>query len=387
MPRHTTVLQVFVASPSDVSEERAALEAAITQLNQVWSGNLGIIFELVKWETNVHPSFRTDPQAVINEQIGSDYDVFIGIFWGRVGSPTPRARSGAIEEFERAYERFKRTNKVPEIMLYFKDAPISPSKIDVEQLKTLQDFKASLTGKGGLYSVFEDQPGFESSLRAHLAAIAQKFAAQPPSGQTRRTELVVSPAEVSEENDYGYFDCIEIFEARSADMNAAIDAINEATIRVGEQLRQRSAEIEAGNKADPKSARRLIKRAADDMNSYADTISSQITLLSTARKQAFDALADALAIRGDLEPKGADLPMLRQSLATVISSIEGAKSVTSGMRESANGLPRMTKEINKAKRSVVAQLDLFIAELDSAGATLDNIIEAIERMLGGQPQT
>lgn len=193
--------------------------------------------------------------------------------------------------------------------------------------------------------------------------------------------------EVSEENDYGYFDYIEIFEARSADMNAAIDAINEATIRVGEQLRQRSAEIEAGNKADPKSARRLIKRAADDMNSYADTISSQITLLSTARKQAFDALADALAIRGDLEPKGADLPMLRQSLATVISSIEGAKSVTSGMRESANGLPRMTKEINKAKRSVVAQLDLFIAELDSAGATLDNIIEAIERMLGGQPQT
>jgi hypothetical protein len=80
MPRNTSVFQVFVASPSDVADERSILEGVITQLNQIWSKSLGITFELLKWETDVHPSFATDPQAVINKQIGLEYDVFIGIF-------------------------------------------------------------------------------------------------------------------------------------------------------------------------------------------------------------------------------------------------------------------------------------------------------------------
>lgn len=107
MPRESVILQIFVASPSDVSDERELLETVVAQLNQTWSTSLGITFELVKWGTHVHPSFSSDPQAVINEQIGLEYDVFIGIFWGRLGTSTPRAASGAIEEFDRAYSRSK----------------------------------------------------------------------------------------------------------------------------------------------------------------------------------------------------------------------------------------------------------------------------------------
>jgi hypothetical protein len=386
MPRETVVLQVFVASPSDVSDERGALETVIAQLNQVWSRSLGITFELIRWETNVHPSFSSDPQAVINEQIDVDYDVFIGIFWGRLGTPTPREESGTIEEFERAYTRFQRTKELPEIMLYFKDAPISPSKIDARQLQALQEFKDSVAPRGGIYSVFEDQAGFESSLRAHLAAIAQKFSSQRRSTSTAvlapndpRTE---DTPEISSDDDYGIIDYIEIYEARMADMNSAITLINEATVRVGEQLNQRSVEINSGIAIDPKAARRLIKRAADDMNIYADTLNSQVSLLSTSRKVAFDSLTNSLALRGEFRGQEQDLHTLRQTLASLIDSTSAAKSGMSGMRAAANGLPRISKELNQAKRSVVSRLDLFLSEIDSISSTVANIVEAIDRMLG-----
>ena len=141
MPRHSQVLQVFVASPADVSEERAVLDTVIAELNQTWSRNLSMTFEVLKWETNSRPGFDQDPQAVINSQLPNDYDVFLGIFWSRLGTPTGRASSGTVEEFERAHTRFRSTGSVPEIMLYFKDAPISPSKVDISQLAAVLQFK------------------------------------------------------------------------------------------------------------------------------------------------------------------------------------------------------------------------------------------------------
>lgn len=390
MPRETVILQVFVASPSDVSDERALLETVVAQLNQVWSTNLGITFELLKWETHVHPSFSSDPQAAINEQIGSEYDVFIGILWGRLGTPTPRATSGTIEEFDRAFSRFEKNRNSPEIMLYFKDAPIAPSKIDTQQLQSVQEFRRSVSGKGGLYSVFEDQANFESSLRAHLSAIAQKFAAQRQGVVAKAsTDVPIVPpgeAEFADEDDYGYIDYLEIYESRQAEMTSAIDLINEATVRVGEQLTQRSAEMQSGTAGDTKAIRRFIKRAADHMHTYADSMNNQVSLLSISRKSAFNALSNALALQADFKDKDSDLQTLRQTLASLLESTTTAKTSMAGMRASADQLPRISKELNKAKREVVSQLDLFLSEIDNTNSTVSNIVEAIDRMLLTEPK-
>lgn len=384
MAHQTTVLQVFVASPSDVSEERGFLEILITQLNQVWSRSLGITYELIKWETNVRPAFSTDPQAAINNQIGNEYDVFIGIFWGRLGTSTPRASSGTIEEFENAYARFKKTGETPEIMIYFKDAPIPPSKIDATQLQEVLNFKNSLSGKGGLYSVFEDQTGFESSLRAHLSAIAQSFVSRqklnPGKAQTSSIASEISQQIEVDEDDYGYIDYFEIYELRQGEMLSAITSINEATIRIGEQLAQRSTEVDSATRTDAKDARRLIKRAADDMSSYADTMKNQLAILSTARQGAFNALSNALAIQGDFSGKEQDLQVLRDGLTGLISGVKTAEDGMLGMRSATNSLPRISKEINKAKRSVVQELDAFLSEVESTRSTVVNIIESIDRM-------
>jgi hypothetical protein len=388
MARQTVVLQVFVASPSDVSEERKLLEGVINQLNQVWSGTLGVVYELIKWKTNVRPAFSADPQEIINSQIGNDYDVFIGIFWGRLGTETPRAKSGTIEEFERAFERNKVAAGSPEIMLYFKDAAIPPSKIDTEQLKNVLDFKNSISDRGGLYSVFEDQTGFESSLRAHLSAVAQNYVSKNISsnglkGPVKEVLVMdeVSDAEM-EEDDYGYIDYFEIYEARQNEMISALEHIDKATVRIGEQLSQRTDEMNGEVNKNSKDARRLIKRAADDMNGYSDALKIQLPIISAASSSGFDALSNALALHSDFSENNEDLEAVRIGLVNVIKGIGGATNGVSGMREAANMLPRISKEINKARRSVVYELDELLSEMDSITSTVRNIIESIDRMLG-----
>jgi hypothetical protein len=384
MARQSFVLQVFVASPSDVKEERELMESVIKQLNQIWSSTLGITYELLKWETNVRPAFSTEPQAVINTQIGSEYDVFIGIFWGRIGTSTQKANSGTVEEFQNALSRNKSTGGVPEIMLYFKDAPIPPSKVDTQQLQSLLDFKKSLSSMGGVYSVFEDQTGFESSLRAHLSAVAQSFVSKQRLTQSTdlidKTTVISNDSTETEEDDYGYLDYFEIYEVRQAEMVSAMTRINEATVLLGEQLNQRSSEINSANKIDAKQTRRLVKRGSEDMNTYAETMKSQVPILSTARKIAFDALSNSIALQADFHNNDADLLALKEMLETLSENAGIAAKTTSEMRTAANSLPRITKEINQAKRVVVNELDTFISEIESIRSTLKNIIESVDRM-------
>lgn len=264
-------------------------------------------------------------------------------------------------------------------MLYFKDAPIAPSKIEPDQLKGVQDFKRLLSSRGALYSEFEDLAGFESSLRAHLSAIAQKFALPP-----RTTPPVAQPSvaqESGEDEDLGYIDYIEIYDTKMAEMTIAMDVINQATVRIGEQVTQRSNELNATGKSDPKAARRFVRRAAEDMDSYATIMAAQVTALSTARIVAMNALSNALALRGDFVGDDEDLHNLRNSLASLVEEIATARSGMNGMRTSIEALPRISKELNKAKRAVVSQLDAFLTEIESTKFTVINIIDAIKWLL------
>ena len=141
MPQTQTLFKVFVASPSDLAEERKILGEVIDDINRTESDAHNIILKLLKWETDSRPGFRRGgPQDVINQQIGNDYDIFLGIMWGRFGSPTPRAGSGTEEEFDRAVSRWKDSPERIRIMFYFKKADISPSA-DPEQLAQVQAFK------------------------------------------------------------------------------------------------------------------------------------------------------------------------------------------------------------------------------------------------------
>lgn len=51
------------------------------------------------------------------------------------------------------------------------------------------------------------------------------------------------------------------------------------------------------------------------------------------------------------------------------------------MRDATTALPRISKDLNKAKRVVALNLDKFLAEIDSTESTVVNIIDAMGRLM------
>ena len=68
MPQRVTKLRVFVASPSDVDDERAGLAQVVEELNRTVCVDSKLVLELVRWETHVAPELGR-PQGVVNRQV------------------------------------------------------------------------------------------------------------------------------------------------------------------------------------------------------------------------------------------------------------------------------------------------------------------------------
>src|ERR1700683_1063870 len=110
------IIRVFVGSPSELSEERIRLDEVIREVNLLTGVTLGLRLESVKWETDTYPGIGVETQAVIDEQIGDTYDIFMGMLWTKFGTPTLDAGSGTEHEFQRAYQQHKKNPDKLKIM-------------------------------------------------------------------------------------------------------------------------------------------------------------------------------------------------------------------------------------------------------------------------------
>jgi hypothetical protein len=111
------ILTVFLASPSDLVEERKVARKVVDKINRIVSQSIACHIDLRGWEDTLPNSGR--PQSHINKDVES-CDLFIGMLWGRWGSSTGQYSSGFEEEFELAKQMY-RNNQSPHIWLFFKE--------------------------------------------------------------------------------------------------------------------------------------------------------------------------------------------------------------------------------------------------------------------------
>jgi len=143
-------LLVFLASPGDVLAERRYVEEVVAELNRTVANEKGLVLQVIRWENDAFPGYGMDAQALINEQIAAmeKYALFIGIIWNRLGTPTPRAESGTVEEFERAAQARAQSGQ-PEIWFYFRQAAARLDTPDqLEQRKKVLALKEQVQAKG-----------------------------------------------------------------------------------------------------------------------------------------------------------------------------------------------------------------------------------------------
>lgn len=167
------ILNVFIASPSDLNEERRTIRDVVERINKVFGRNLNIQIDLLGWEDTT-PGFNR-PQSIINEDVVR-CNLFIGLLYKRWGSNSGEYSSGFEEEFEITRKR-NLDNENVDIWLFFKkiekDLLLDPG----EQLKKVIDFKKEQTLKKELlYKDFENTKEFGEiiydSLSSHLLEIS-----------------------------------------------------------------------------------------------------------------------------------------------------------------------------------------------------------------------
>jgi hypothetical protein len=163
--RTAIVINVLIASPSDVSEERDVVTSVIYSWNAAHYETTGIMLNPVRWETHSFPASGDRPQAIINKQIVDRGDLLIGIFGYRLGTPTGVAQSGTIEEIE----EFRKSGK--HVALYFSTADV-PRDIDRNQLDALDNYRRERQSDT-LYFPFKSAEELRGLLTQHLPKIVQ----------------------------------------------------------------------------------------------------------------------------------------------------------------------------------------------------------------------
>lgn len=385
MAKQITLIKVFVASPGDVDSEREALEHVIRDLNVILGKTREIQLDLVKWETHAYPSLGKDVQSVINEQIGDNYDIFVGVLWKRFGTPTPQAMSGTAEEFNRAYKRYKENPDQIRVMIYFNESPVSPSELDPEQLSQIKQFRDGLGDKGVLYWSYTELGEFTDLIRMHLSNhITDYGKTWGIGGEVQQAEIEELPeyeaqAEDFDFEDYGFLDLIEIGTENFDDATETAGQITNLMVQLRERTENTTAEFKALPKpTNVQHAKRIIDRSAEDLEHFAARMKAEVPRLTEKYRSGVNSYGRATELWLDfgLEDK--------TEIENAVDVVRNLKSVLytnqesiSEFRDAIRSLPRITAKFNRAKRNALYVIDEYMDDM----AISINITTEVEKTI------
>jgi hypothetical protein len=360
MSVNTKRVRILVSSPSDVQSERDALETAINELN-LSRPNSDRRFELIRWETHGSPQAGPDTQAILNQQLTNDCDIFLGILWHRLGTATPRADSGTVEEFDRAYARFEKNPSDVAIMFYFKTASPPLEDIQPEQLARVREFRETLKKKA-LYQQFSSLDEFTSLVRIHLARWLNALEHQDNSNRGARA----TPSK-DDEKSQGILD---LFERANTNMKVMMEIANRLAgrmVSLGNDTKSHTSRLTSlastGTVPPVREVRRVVDSMAQLLGDFANQVSAELSPMRNASRESFDSfgLGAQIAIES-----GVDASRFSDNVTAILNfanTADGVSSQIETFRETIRSMPRMTSPLNRARRNCLDSLSALKSEL------------------------
>ncbi|GHU89429.1 hypothetical protein FACS1894202_07600 [Clostridia bacterium] len=171
-------VSIALISPSDVAEERKAVEAVVRNLSST-TARYGLTFVINKWE-DVAPVLRMrSGQYDIDKHI-EDSEIYIAIFYSRVGRQFGGELSGSIHEINSAvlrYKRLKHRDNAPEIMLFFKEDKRPLGSLSIEETNAAKAVKETRQEYQnlGLVGDFADSKDLSEKIHTYLWTYFLKF--------------------------------------------------------------------------------------------------------------------------------------------------------------------------------------------------------------------
>lgn len=192
-------VRVFVSSTGILRHERLLVVKVCRNIGL----SLDIHIEPLLWEGGGkdEPNVLSFPARISGEgaqyeidEVLSDIggcDIYVGMIWYRMGTPTGEYKSGTEAEFRGALRERGKSER-PAILFYRKNADI-PADVKPRQLAGAQKFAKEIE-KLGLMQRFEDVRDLESQLYAHLPKAIKRarpdlFSEDQPAAQRSKTLL------------------------------------------------------------------------------------------------------------------------------------------------------------------------------------------------------
>jgi hypothetical protein len=177
------VVRVFVSSPGNLGPERLLVARACRRIES----SLDVSIVPLLWEGGGRvepgvppfpPSVTGEgPQAVIDQRVWNElggYDVYLGIIWHRMGTPTGNYRSGTEAEYRSAIQWHKESGRPSSILFYRKMTNLPLTEVDPEQLRQAREFIEALESKAGLVHRFSNENELEEHLYSHIPNAVKK---------------------------------------------------------------------------------------------------------------------------------------------------------------------------------------------------------------------
>ena len=155
MPRvGITAYDLLISCPGDVDKYVDVVKKCIDKYNRTLGqiNNAEIVDK--HWTTDSYSQSGDRPQELLNKQFVRDCDAAVAIFWTKFGTPTVKYGSGTEEEIEEMLSAEK------QVFMYFVDEPVSPSELDSEQYKKIQEFREKYKDRG-IYFVVDSEEELE----------------------------------------------------------------------------------------------------------------------------------------------------------------------------------------------------------------------------------
>lgn len=141
---------------------------------------------------------------------------------------------------------------------------------------------------------------------------------------------------------------------------------------------------DAQGNVNRKDAKRHIATAASDMEHYTKRVEAELPLFRDAMNTGMNALIRGLSMSVDLEAHKAQTEKEREGLDAIITlrnTLVNSNHNLTDFRATVIGMPRMTSELNRAKRGVVTALDKLISEFANGETLLSESEKVIRDIL------
>lgn len=383
MPRNLKMIDIFVSSPSDVNHERQLIVDVARDWNSLHSRRRSCHLNVLTWEDAVAPALGSRAQDAINQQIGDQYDVYLGVMWSKFGVSTGLADSGTVEEFERALDRYKGGDRL-RLAMMFKTADVPTAQLDGLQYAKVQDFKKRFSDEGGLYREFltdEDlrlvanrifnqaADELESWSEPSLSSVGAIVKADSASG---------AGAQAVDDEEMGFIEAqqklTEVAERQSQFLSGWVKLMGENTALTSQILDNFNTLTMVGN-INPKAVNDNMRMLASSLDTITDYLSEGISGYIEGNDEIARLIYVSIDIAGDFDDE-AQRHKIKSDAADLRNGIVENYGSTESLNENIKAIPRLSGIFNKSRNRILRVHGRMIEENQRLEKMLNTILES-----------